>query len=70
MSPRIDLMDGSDGDVNVGEDEDFILLRVTEDGHVTTISSLDEDDAADLLRSTADAIERDGFERTQVVRPS
>lgn len=70
MSRKSELTADGDGDVHIGEDEDFILIRVTEDGHVTTISTLDEDDAADLLRSTADAVERDGFERTRVARPS
>lgn len=70
MSPKTELTADGDGDVHIGADEDFILLRVTEDGHVTTISTLDEEDAADLLRSTADAIEADGFERTRVARPS
>lgn len=68
MSPRSELL--GEADVHIAEDEDFILVRVTEDGHVTTISTLDEDDAVDLLRQTADAIERDGFERTRVARPS
>lgn len=68
MSPRIDMDDDIDGAVSIGED--FILIRVGEDGHVTTVSSLDEDDAADLLRETADAIERDGFEHHKVARLS
>lgn len=68
MSPTTDLH--GDADFEVGDDEDFILLRVTEDGHVTTISTLDEDDAADLLRETADRIERDGFMLEQTPRLS
>lgn len=69
MSPRSDLISDG-GDVHIGKDEDFILLRVTEEGVVTTISTLDEDDAVDLLRQTADAIEAEGFERQRVTRLS
>lgn len=69
MSLRAKVAGGT-GEVHVGEDEDFILLRVTESGHVTTISTLAEDDAVDLLRQTADAIEDEGFDRQRVARPS
>lgn len=69
MSPRSEAVGGG-GEVHISAEEDFILLRVTEDGHVTTISTLDEDDAVDLLRMTADAIEDEGFERHRVARPS
>lgn len=70
MSPKIEDFPDREHFATIEAEEDFILLRVTEDGHVTTISTLDEDDAADLLRMTADAIEADGFERTRVARPS
>ena len=67
MSPRSEQAERF---ATIEADEDFILIRVTEDGHVTTISTLEEDDAADLLRTTADAISEDGFERQQVARLS
>jgi hypothetical protein len=68
MSPATDL--SLDADVVIGEDEDYILLRVTESGTVTTISTLDEDEAVDLLRETADRIEIDGFIVEQTPRLS
>jgi type IV secretory pathway ATPase VirB11/archaellum biosynthesis ATPase len=70
MSPKIEDFPDRDRFAEIDASEDFILLRVTEDGHVTTISTLDEDDAVDLLRMTADAIEAEGFERQRVARPS
>ena len=68
MAPTTDLHD--DADMVIGSDEDFILLRVTEDGHVTTISTMDEDEAVELLRETADKIEIDGFRADQKPRLS
>lgn len=70
MSRGSELLVDDDGTMDIAENEDFILLRVTERGHVTTTKTLDEDEAVDLLRSTADAIEVEGFERQKVARPS
>jgi len=70
MSPKSEDFPDRDADVSISADEDFILIRVAEDGHVTTISTLDEDEAVELLRETADAVERDGFDRQQVARLS
>lgn len=67
MSPRIEA---GENIANIGPDEDFILICVTPDGEVTSLSTLDEDDAADLLRETADKIERDGFIVEQTPRLS
>ena len=46
----------------LGPDDDFILIKAHANGEVTTVSSLDQDDAVDLLREMADEIEVDGFE--------
>lgn len=70
MSPKIEDFPDRDRFAEIDASEDFILLRVTEDGYVTTISTLDEDDAVDPLRMTADAIEAEGFETRKVARPS
>lgn len=70
MSPRAEDFPDRDPTINIGDGEDFILLRLTEDGQVTTVSTLDEEDAADLLRDTADAIEREGFDRQKAARLS
>lgn len=67
MSPRTEPADHV---ANIGPDEDFILIRVSPDGEVVSLSTLDEDEAIDLLRQTADEIESDGFERKQVTRLS
>ena len=67
MSPRTDL----DEHVALLEpDDDYILIRLSPDGHVTSISTLDEEDAVELLRDTADEIEQDGFERPTRARLS
>jgi hypothetical protein len=70
MSPRAEDFPDRDPAISIGDGEDFILVRLTEDGQVTTVSSLDEDDAVDLLRDTADAIEREGFDRQKMARLS
>lgn len=67
MSPRIEAGENL---AHIGPDEDFILIRVTPSGEVTSLSTLDEIEAVDLLRQTADEIEEDGFERQQVARLS
>lgn len=46
----------------IGPDDDFIMIKAHANGEVTTITSLGEDDAVDLLRELADEIEIDGFE--------
>jgi len=48
--------------MDFGPDDDFILIRSDAKGEVTTVTSLSEDDAIDLLREMADEIEIDGFE--------
>jgi len=48
--------------MELGPDDDFILIRADANGEVTTVTSLNEDDAVDLLREMADEIEIDGFE--------
>ena len=41
---------------------DFMLVIVGEDGRTHTTTTLDEEDAIDLLRRVADEIEVDGLE--------
>ncbi|MEY4863765.1 MAG: hypothetical protein RLZ51_1860 [Pseudomonadota bacterium] len=67
MSPRTDLASDI---ATIGPDDDFILIRVEPSGEVTSLSTLDEEEAVDLLRQTADEIEVDGFERQKVARLS
>lgn len=70
MSPTLEDFPDRDQVETIGDDEDFILLRLTEDGYVTTISTLDDDEAVELLRETADKIERDGFVSEKMPRLS
>jgi hypothetical protein len=67
MSPGIDF---GGVDVSLGPDDDFILIRVLPSGDTTTFSTMDEEDAVELLRWAADDIESDGFERLQAARLS
>lgn len=68
MSPKVEDFPDRDKTFSIGGDEDFILIRVTPEGEVTSFSTLDEEDAVDLLRQTADEIEEDGFDRHQKAR--
>lgn len=68
MSPM--NSEGLDNTVQIADGDDFIVLRVEENGMVTTISSLGDEDAVDILRTAADAIERDGFEKHSIQRLS
>lgn len=70
MSARVEDFGESERFATIEADEDFILIRVTPEGMVTSLSTLGEIDAVDLLRQTADEIEMEGFERQQVARPS
>lgn len=70
MSPRAEDFPDRENFATIGADEDFILIRVTAAGEVTSISTIDEEEAVDLLRQTADEIEAEGFQRTQIARPS
>jgi hypothetical protein len=62
MSPKIEDFPDRSTFAEISPSEDFILIRVAADGQVTTLSTLDEDDAVDLLRQTADEVEDEGFE--------
>jgi hypothetical protein len=67
MSPGIDEQIDADF---LRDDDHYIVIRLSPDGEVTSISSLDEEDAAELLRDTADEIEARGFDRQRVARLS
>lgn len=62
MSPISEAEDPGRTLMILGPDDDFILIKAHANGEVTTVSSLDQDDAVDLLREMADEIEVDGFE--------
>lgn len=62
MSPTTEADNIGSALMSIGPDDDFILIKAHANGEVTTMSSLDQDDAVDLLREMADEIEIDGFE--------
>lgn len=62
MSPTTDTASIGRHLMTIGPDDDYILIKAHANGEVTTITSLGQDDAVDLLRDLANEIEIDGFE--------